>query len=238
MPKGRGLRQGLSDAMWIHPSLTAQMQEAAQNARNSHPLPEVKEAGMIPLRILVPLIVACALFMENLDATVLSTALPAIARDLHQSPIQLKLALTSYLADTRCFYPCLRLGCRSIRHADHLSSGDFDLCAWIRPLRIRQLHRDAGGGQGISGTRRGDDGAGGATCDLKDDSKVGTCRSACLADHAGIARTGAGTPGRRLYYDLFPLAMDLLDQFADGCSWHGACHAVHPECSRRNHQPI
>ncbi len=60
---------------------------------------------MIPLRILVPLIVACALFMENLDATVLSTALPAISRDLHQSPIQLKLALTSYLLTLAVFIP-------------------------------------------------------------------------------------------------------------------------------------
>jgi EmrB/QacA subfamily drug resistance transporter len=60
---------------------------------------------MLPLRILVPLIVACALFMENLDATVISTALPAIALDLHQSPIQLKLALTCYLLTLAVFIP-------------------------------------------------------------------------------------------------------------------------------------
>src|SRR5262252_9627314 len=60
---------------------------------------------MVPLRILVPLIVACALFMENLDATVISTALPAIAQDLHQSPIQLKLALTCYLLTLAVFIP-------------------------------------------------------------------------------------------------------------------------------------
>ena len=59
----------------------------------------------LPLRILVPLIVACALFMENLDATVLSTALPAIAKDLHNDPIQLKLALTSYLLTLAVFIP-------------------------------------------------------------------------------------------------------------------------------------
>jgi EmrB/QacA subfamily drug resistance transporter len=51
----------------------------------------------MPNRILVPLIVACALFMENLDSTVLSTSLPAIAADFGVSPIHLKLALTSYL---------------------------------------------------------------------------------------------------------------------------------------------
>ena len=61
--------------------------------------------GALPLRILVPLIVACALFMENLDATVLSTALPAIAHDLDESPIQLKLALTSYLLTLAVFIP-------------------------------------------------------------------------------------------------------------------------------------
>jgi EmrB/QacA subfamily drug resistance transporter len=59
----------------------------------------------LPLRVLVPLIVACALFMENLDATVLSTALPAIAQDLHNDPIQLKLALTSYLLTLAVFIP-------------------------------------------------------------------------------------------------------------------------------------
>jgi EmrB/QacA subfamily drug resistance transporter len=58
-----------------------------------------------PPQILVPLIVACALFMENLDATVLSTALPAIAVDLHESPIQLKLALASYLLTLAVFIP-------------------------------------------------------------------------------------------------------------------------------------
>ncbi len=59
----------------------------------------------MPSRILVPVIVACALFMENMDATVLATSLPAIARDLHQDPIALKLALTSYLLSLAVFIP-------------------------------------------------------------------------------------------------------------------------------------
>jgi EmrB/QacA subfamily drug resistance transporter len=59
----------------------------------------------LPDRILLPLIVACALFMENLDSTVLSTALPAIAADFHESPIHLKLALTSYLLAIAVFLP-------------------------------------------------------------------------------------------------------------------------------------
>jgi EmrB/QacA subfamily drug resistance transporter len=60
---------------------------------------------MLPDRILVPLIVACALFMENLDSTVISTALPTIARDFGTSPIHLKLALTTYLLTIAVFLP-------------------------------------------------------------------------------------------------------------------------------------
>lgn len=52
-----------------------------------------------------PLIVAVALFMENLDATIIATSLPAIARDLNQDPIALKLALTSYLLAQAVFIP-------------------------------------------------------------------------------------------------------------------------------------
>ena len=55
--------------------------------------------------VLLPLIVACALFIENIDSTVLATALPAIAEDLHTDPIALKLALTSYLLSLAVFIP-------------------------------------------------------------------------------------------------------------------------------------
>jgi EmrB/QacA subfamily drug resistance transporter len=73
----------------------------------------------LPDRILLPLIVACALFMENLDSTVLSTALPAIAKDFGESPIHLKLALTSYLLAIAVFLPASgwladRYGARTI----------------------------------------------------------------------------------------------------------------------------
>ncbi len=46
---------------------------------------------------IVPLIVAVALFMENMDSTVISTSLPAIARAIGTNPLALKLAVTSYL---------------------------------------------------------------------------------------------------------------------------------------------
>ncbi len=56
-------------------------------------------------RVLVPLIVACALFMENLDSTVIATALPTIARSLAEDPLRLNLAITSYLLILAVFIP-------------------------------------------------------------------------------------------------------------------------------------
>jgi EmrB/QacA subfamily drug resistance transporter len=54
---------------------------------------------------IVPLIVAVALFMENMDSTVISTSLPAIARALGTNPLALKLAVTSYLLALAIFIP-------------------------------------------------------------------------------------------------------------------------------------
>ena len=53
----------------------------------------------------VPLVLAVALFMENMDSTVISTSLPAIAADIGASPITLKLALTSYYVALAIFIP-------------------------------------------------------------------------------------------------------------------------------------
>jgi EmrB/QacA subfamily drug resistance transporter len=69
--------------------------------------------------ILTAFIIATALFMENMDGTVISTALPAIALDLHQDPIVLKLALTSYMLTLAVFIPASgwvadRFGARTV----------------------------------------------------------------------------------------------------------------------------
>ncbi len=68
---------------------------------------------------LLPLIVACALFMENTDSTVIATSLPVIAKSLGEDPIALKLALTSYLVSLAVFIPISgwmadRFGARTI----------------------------------------------------------------------------------------------------------------------------
>jgi EmrB/QacA subfamily drug resistance transporter len=69
--------------------------------------------------VLTAFIIATALFMENMDGTVLATSLPAIARDLGQDPIVLKLALTSYMLTLAVFIPASgwvadKLGARTV----------------------------------------------------------------------------------------------------------------------------
>jgi EmrB/QacA subfamily drug resistance transporter len=71
---------------------------------------------------IVPLIVAVALFMENVDSTVIATSLPAIAADIGTNPLALKLAITSYLISLAVFLPLSgwtadRFGARTVFRA-------------------------------------------------------------------------------------------------------------------------
>jgi len=59
----------------------------------------------LPRSLIIPLIIACALFMEQMDSTVISTSLPVLAVDMGVDPISLKLALTSYLVSLAVFIP-------------------------------------------------------------------------------------------------------------------------------------
>jgi EmrB/QacA subfamily drug resistance transporter len=71
---------------------------------------------------LVPFIVAVALFMDNMDSTVIATSLPAIAADIGTNPLTLKLAVTSYLLSLAVFIPMSgwtadRFGARTVFRA-------------------------------------------------------------------------------------------------------------------------
>ncbi len=63
------------------------------------------EQGTSSRARLTAVIVACALFMQNLDSTVIATALPAMARAFGSDPIRLNVALTSYLLSLTVFIP-------------------------------------------------------------------------------------------------------------------------------------
>ncbi len=54
---------------------------------------------------LIALIVAAALFMQNLDSTVIATALPTMARAFGADPVHMNVALTAYLFAVALFVP-------------------------------------------------------------------------------------------------------------------------------------
>src|SRR5882724_2778551 len=53
----------------------------------------------------LPWLVAVALFMENLDATIVNTAVPTMALNLAVTPLSLKAVLTSYTISLAVFIP-------------------------------------------------------------------------------------------------------------------------------------
>ena len=76
----------------------------------------------MPLAIkafVAPLIVACAMFMESVDANVIVTAIPEMARAFGRDPVTLKIAVTSYVLGLGVFIPICgwvadRFGARAV----------------------------------------------------------------------------------------------------------------------------
>lgn len=57
------------------------------------------------LRFLIPIVVACAFFMEHVDSTVIATALPQMAKDLDATVLHLSVAVTAYVLTLAVFIP-------------------------------------------------------------------------------------------------------------------------------------
>ncbi len=57
------------------------------------------------LRLLIPMIVAVGFLMEQLDSTIITTAIPDMARSLAVMPVQMNLAVTAYVLALAVFIP-------------------------------------------------------------------------------------------------------------------------------------
>jgi len=101
---------------------------AGDPARDPSGVPAARNARTIAL------IVAVALLMQNIDGSVLGTALPRMAVDLGADPIHLKFAVTSYLLALAIFIPASgwvadRFGARRVfRIAIAVFAGGSILC--------------------------------------------------------------------------------------------------------------
>src|SRR6266446_6313381 len=77
------------------------------------------EAAASQRPVLVALLVAGSFFMENLDGTVIATALPQMARSFGISPVDLNMGMTAYMLTLAVFIPVRgwmadRLGARTV----------------------------------------------------------------------------------------------------------------------------
>ncbi|MGE4123928.1 MAG: DHA2 family efflux MFS transporter permease subunit [Pusillimonas sp.] len=70
----------------------------------SNPSPHLSDRERAAIRM-IPFIVGCALFMQMLDATVVATAIPAMAQALSTTPVSMNVAITSYLLALAVFVP-------------------------------------------------------------------------------------------------------------------------------------
>jgi EmrB/QacA subfamily drug resistance transporter len=85
-----------------------------------------RKHDLVATRRYLPWLVAVALFMENLDATIVNTAVPTISASLGVEPLSLKSVLTSYTLSLAVFIPISgwladRFGTRQI----------FRLAVWL-----------------------------------------------------------------------------------------------------------
>lgn len=77
------------------------------------------EARVVTHSAMIAWLVAGVFFMENLDATVINTALPAMAASFRVHPVDLNIGITSYLLTLTLLIPASgwladRLGCRRV----------------------------------------------------------------------------------------------------------------------------
>ncbi len=194
------------------------------------PPPAPPQVGRLASPRTISLIVASAMFMEQLDGTVLATALPTMARSFNADPLHMNVALTSYLLTLAMFIPASgrladRFGSRTVfRGAIALFTLGSIACAQAPEPGLpgagahaaRHRRRADVPGRAAGAAARGVQGRAGARHGLADDP----------GDHRPDPRPA----GRRLHRHLSVMALDLLHQRADRPARH---RAVHPVTSRR-----
>lgn len=63
------------------------------------------EKNNVTIKKVLPVILATSIFMQMLDSTILNTSITAIAKDLHESPLEMQNAIISYVLTLALFMP-------------------------------------------------------------------------------------------------------------------------------------
>ena len=187
----------------------------------------------MPRDRIIPLIIAVALFMENMDSTVIATSLPAIAADIGTNPLALKLAVTSYLLSLAIFIPASgwtadRFGARTVFRA---AIAVFVIgsigCALSSSLTHFVIARIV---QGIGGAMMTPVGR---LVLVRTISKRELVGAMVWVTTPALVGPVLGPPIGGLDHDLCDLALDIHHQRADRPARYRAGNALHPGCARR-----
>nr|WP_196941855.1 MFS transporter [Pseudooceanicola algae] len=194
--------------------------------------------GFEPGEAGLPLLVAGTLFMQNLDASVITPAIPAMAQSFGVVPVDMNVGISVYMLTVAIFIPASgwaaqRFGARRIFLISIcLFTFASMLCGLSQSLPQFIAARAL---QGLGGR---DDGAGRALRGAASDAEGPADGGHRAADLAGAAGAGTGATDRRAGGRHGQLALDLLVEPAVGCHRHSRRPAPVAAPWSRPHAPV
>ena len=82
------------------------------------------------------MIVGSAIIMQQLDSTVITTALPQMAISLHTDPVRFSVAVTAYLLSLAVFVPVSGWAADRLRRPHHFPCRHRAVHAGLDPVRL------------------------------------------------------------------------------------------------------
>ncbi len=161
---------------------------------------------------IVAMIVGSAVIMQQLDSTVITTALPQMAISLHTDPVRLSVAVTAYILSLAVFIPVSgwaadRFGGRTVFRA---AIAMFTLGSILCGLSGNTVELTAARVlQGLGGSMMVPVGR---LVLFRSIDKAALIADDGLPAGAGAVRPGARAADRRLHHHLFFLALDFPHQ--------------------------
>jgi hypothetical protein len=163
----------------------------------------------------IPLIVAAAFFMETLDGTIITTALPAIAQSFGESALEVTASVTVYLVAMTVFVPTAgwaseRFGARNLFAAAVVVFTLASLLCGLAPTYWTFL-----GSRLLQGMAAAFMSPVGRLIVLREAPKHHIIKAIGLIVWPGLIGPVVGAAARRLHHDLRVVAMDLFPQHPD-----------------------
>jgi len=186
----------------------------------------------------IALLVAGAFFMENLDGTVMATAMPQMARSFGASPVDLNIGMTAYLLALAVFIPVSgwladRFGARPVfGGAIGLFTASSVLCGLSNGLWEFTAARVL---QGLGGAMMVPVGR---LVVLRTTAKQDLFALDCLYHLAGAGSTNIGPARRRFHHNLRFLALDLPPECPSRALGRGPCPLAYFQYPLQPKEPL